>query len=255
MTTTDELQTSPYTLPAGSIEAGYILMIMLGTCYLDEFRQSHSTTGQRVICFYNFALSVAYFIMTTYLWGVHGSANMEPGTLHHDQEGMIKIFALSRITQLLDTGIVFYRGDRSRLTFAHVLHNSTVLVLWSLVVDNTTIADAGYRLIAALHSSALTLYHLHFVFATYGKCTYPLSYVLTTICVANHVASGVVACVMAYKAHSDNYQARLIVASAWITYSCIMIPLTLPFMWKKRLNQCWPTRNDRLNERTVGEVV
>ena len=255
METEHDFRSSPFTLPATSIGAGYVLLIFLSMCYLDDYKGNRTTVGKRVIALFNFVLTIAYFILATYLWGIHDSVDLVPGSVNSDQETVMKLFGISRLVQLADTAILFYRGDKSRITPAHVLHNSTVLVLWSMVLDNTTITEAGYRLIAAGHASILVCYHVYFVFATYGKCTYPCSYVLTTLLVSIHVSSGAIAAVMLYQANEDDHDDRFMVAIAWLSYSVIMIPLTLPFMWKKRLNRCWPTQHDSLPERTVGEVV
>ena len=250
-----DFRSSPFTLPAASIEAGYVLLIFLSFCYLDDYKEIRTTVGRRVIALFNFGLAVAYFVFATYLWGVHEPVDLLPGSVNTDQESLLQLFGISRLVQLVDTAILFYRGDKSRLTIAHVLHNSSVLVLWGIVLDNTTITETGYRLIAAIHASILTCYHVYFVFATYGKCSYPCSYVLTTVLVSIHVSSGVLAGVMLYQANEDEHDDRFNVAIAWLSYSIIMIPITLPFMWKKRLNKCWPTQRDNLPERTVGEVV
>lgn len=255
METEHDFRSSPFTLPAASIEAGYVLLIFLSMCYLDDYKENRTTAGKRLIALFNFVSAIAYFVLATYLFGVHDSVDLLPGSVNDDQELLMKLFGISRLVQLLDTAILFYRGDKSRITAAHILHNSTVLVLWAIVLDNSTITEAGYRLIAAMHASILVCYHAYFVFATYGKCTYPCSYVLTTLLVSVHVSIAGVAAVMLYQANEDDHDDRFIVAMAWLSYSVIMVPVTLPFMWKKRLNKCWPTQRDTLPERTVGEVV
>ena len=251
------LSVDPLTLPASGIEAVYLMLVALAACSMGDFKNAHSVSLTRTIALVNFLFAVAYLALAANLWATHDDGNLFPGEANtNDGELLLRVFAFSRPVQFLDTLIIFYRCDKSRITVCHVLHNSTVLVLWALVLDNpTALGDAGFRLIAAVHASVLSFYHTYFVFTTYGKCAYPCSYGLTATLVGAHLVVLVLASTVTKQAYDDEDDARMAVGVVWAAYSLLMVMLTAPFMWKKRLNMCCPSQHTNTTHRTVGELV
>jgi hypothetical protein len=247
-----EFTGEPLLLPATAVTSGYLLLVAASACYLGDFKEPRTARGRLVVSLYNAAMVVAYAVMGAWLWGVLGSeglSTVDPTHTAHDPVPT-RVYGYSRPVQFLETLVVMYRGDRSRLTVAHVLHNALTLPLWAVVLDNV---PGQYRVVAALHATVYALYHAYYVPATYGKCAYPCAYGVTGALLGLHLSTAGLVGVMLRDGRDSS--GRWVPAAAWLLYSALMFACTAPIMWKKRLNRCCPTQPDVHHVRTVGEVV
>ena len=254
------ISTSPLTFPATGLGASYLIIVTLGYCFLDDYKETVKSRTMHALAAYNVALFLGHFVMAAYLVGVRGGGPLLPGqTNNQSGEMWIAIHAYSRFVHFVDTIIIFLRQDKARLTWAHIFHNTCICALWALVLDNTSVlADAGIRLQAACHSVKYTLVHLYFAFTTYGACAYPCSYVVTVMIIAIHSSLVILDGVLWYQAYNDeteSSQPTLVVATVFGVYEFGMVLFTMPLMWKKRINKCCLSRRQGMSARTVGEAV
>lgn len=255
-----DMAISPYTIPSTVYSFVYAMISIFGYCCIGDYKRDRIPWLQKLISFYDILMVCFLAAQINFLSYVIGdgssvglySDNTDRGEL------WVTIHALSRVLHSVDTLYILIRNDRGRMTYAHLFHNSTILIIWGLVLDNNSVMSMGtIRFTAMVHSLIYMFIYAYWSISTWGKCITPGSQIVTSFVIVCynvliiHSASAIYAAqdMETYSSH------RTITYSLFLLHHIIMLCLVFPLIWKKRITRCCPTQREVTHRPTVGEDI
>jgi hypothetical protein len=255
----DSIVLGTYTIPAAIVSGAYLILIVLGYLYVSDYKRPRTSFLKRVMTLYNVTMVVFHAMQAWHLSAVltDGDSQIDGLSMDNTEVGKLwtKIHALSRPHHIVDTLFMLIRHDRGRLTYAHVFHNSTVMILWALVLDNETMLNMGTIRVTALVNSVMYLaIYAYWSLAVWGQCITPGGQLTTGFVLSAYCALVVHSGAMIYVSQSRAV-ANMLISGFWMAHQIIMLLLVFPLLYKKRNNRCWRSQRETDHDPTVGEEV
>jgi hypothetical protein len=155
---------------AFSLVAGYILFVLLGKRIMQNFNPVH--VSPHILFVYNFGLVLlSLYMFEEIIAGViQSNYNWSCGELKYTKAEMRLTNALwwyffSKAIEFLDTFWMVIRKNFRQITFLHVFHHSSMLVIWWFVISFAPGGQAFFG--AALNCLVHVVMYLYYSLAVY----------------------------------------------------------------------------------------
>lgn len=239
----DDIQAYPYTMPSIAMGMGYYVLTMVSYCYMDDIKPQRTSGIMKLTTLFDLIVAAFYFTvaynLAVFLAEKDTLTGIEIPTTP-DVRWWMHLHIFSNGLRLFDTMYIVWRSDRSRVTYAMLLHNTTIFTLWAIVLDNEAVFyyDATCVFIAMILSLIYATVYLYWSAATWQRCIVPGAHIATVTEVMLYCMLMLHSGTSFYYAAVDLAESRMLSIGLWFGHHLGMMLLVMRMLWKRRNGYC-----------------